>query len=66
MKIIRKFPLHVTLIHVLCKLHLEKNMTVFEKFVKNFTLADKPYYLYNDIIEKSEIKNHEMWCSEDI
>jgi hypothetical protein len=62
------FPLHVVLIHVLCTMHLQKNMTVFEIFVRNFTLADK---IINHIIsirvslKRQKAKHHEM-CPDDI
>jgi len=68
MKIIRKLPLYVVLIHVLCILYLQKNMRVVEvKFVRNFTLADKNNLIISirTPLKRLKANDHEM-CPENI
>ena len=69
MKIIRKLPLYVVLVHVPCTLHLEKkNMRFFKvKFVRNFTLADKNNRIISirTSLKRQKAKDREM-CPENI
>jgi len=68
MKIIRKFPLYLVLIHILCALGLQKNMRVFDvTFVRNFALAykNKRVISIRTSLKRQKANDHEM-CPENI